>query len=149
MKISPAPNNYPSGTRPEAVGAGVQFATGPCLTSWVNEGSVGLGSGGLTMQNRNRQGGSVAFTFRRDVIPATVATVGESWGRSFRVVAGSRGRPAMLYASPRRRSKRVRGVTSQPRSCAALPTPLLGGMVARISTVLAPLFSRSRPEPGK
>lgn len=119
MRLSPAPNNYPSGTRPVAVGAGVQFArssgefswellgcersenrplsngracltadaehagagwgspqgepatqfaTDPCLTSWVNEGSAGLGSGGLTMQNRNRQGGSVAFTFQQ--VPA-------------------------------------------------------------------------------
>jgi len=32
--ISPAPNNYPSGTRPVAVGAGVQFARSSGEFSW-------------------------------------------------------------------------------------------------------------------
>lgn len=51
---------------------------------------------------------------------------------------------ASLNASPRRSNTRVRGVTSQPRSCAARPTPQLGGMVARISMVLAPISGIDR-----
>jgi len=56
MKLSPAPNNYPSGTRPvAAAGAGVQFATGP------NGERSGV----------RRKGGLVAFAFRSPVIRPT------------------------------------------------------------------------------
>lgn len=58
MKISPAPNNYPSGTRPEAVGAGVQFATDPIHGMRTRDSLPAL-----TMQNGTGTG-SVAFTVR-------------------------------------------------------------------------------------
>jgi len=62
VMISPAPNNYPSGTRPEAVGAGVQFAT--ASPSWDEGYSSGLPAR-ADDDAEQVQGGSVAFTFSR------------------------------------------------------------------------------------
>lgn len=59
MKLSPAPNNYPSGLRPAAAaGARVQFATGPIHGMRTRDSLPAL-----TMQNGTGTG-SVAFTVR-------------------------------------------------------------------------------------
>jgi len=70
--ISPAPINYPSGTRPVAAGAGVQFATGPIHGMRTRDSLPAL-----TMQNGTGTG-SVAFTFQQ--VPAGAGVTGMKAG---------------------------------------------------------------------
>lgn len=78
MKLSPAPNNYPSGLRPvAAAGAGVKFATDPCRASW-DEGYTGLGSG-LT-QNGNGTSPERVGGIRFQRVPAGAGVSGMKVG---------------------------------------------------------------------
>ena len=107
MKISPAPNNYPSGTRPVAVGAGVQFATDPCRASW-DEGYTGLGSG-LT-QNGN------------GTSPERVGGI-----RSMGVPSGAKTGDGSNTAAPKRAAETIRATRMREGSISPALPPISAG----------------------
>lgn len=79
MKLSPAPTSPQRpdcAARSSARGAGVHFATDPCLASW-DEGYTGLGSG--TMQNTGTSPERVGG-IRFQQVPAGAGDIGaKAW----------------------------------------------------------------------
>jgi len=108
MRLSLAPNNYPSGTRPvAAAGAGVKFATDPCRASW-DEGYTGLGSG-LT-QNGN------------GTSPERVGGI-----RSMGVPSGAQTGDGSNTAAPKRAAETIRATRMREGSISPALPPISAG----------------------